>query len=340
MKIGIVNDSSMAVQAMARTIESRGKHQVVWTAGSGLEALARCEAQRPDLVLMDLVMPGLNGVETTRRMVKERPTAILVVTASVGGNCGLAFQAMGEGALDVIATPALGDPEGRAAFLKKIDQIGALLSTGDAERPNRAARQDTATGCSARGLERLVAIGCSAGGPAAAAEILRRLPPQPAAAVVIVQHIDPLFVQDLCSWLDSQSAWPVRVAREGAPLTHGTVWLADSSGNLTLDRQGMARYRSETTVHSCRPSVDMFLDSAATVWPGKTIAAILTGMGSDGAQGLLALRRRGFTTLAQDQATSAVFGMPKAAAQSGAASRVLPLVQIADHVACWIQEGH
>ncbi len=339
MKIGIVNDSPMALRAIARTLETSSGHQVLWLARSGEEALNYCLKQLPELVLMDMVMPGLNGAETTRQIIHKCPTTILVVTASVEGNCGLAFQAMGEGALDVIATPRLNEPREQAAFLKKINQIATLISTTSGTKSIRIPKTTDYRYTNADNPNRLVIIGCSAGGPAASAEILRHLPGASGAAVVILQHIDAGFVTELAGWLGNQSKWPVRVANEGEVLFHGTVWLAGATGHLLLDKNAQAHYSTEPSQLSFRPSIDVLLNSIAGCWQGNVIAVILTGMGNDGAQGLLALRKRGFVTFAQDQQSSAIFGMPKAAAECGAATEVLSLQQITARITEWIEKG-
>lgn len=339
MKIGVVNDSPMALQAIARTLEAGGKHQVIWTARGGEEALSLCFRQLPELVLMDLVMPGLNGVETTRRIIQRCPTAILVVTASVKHNCRLAFQAMGEGALDVIATPRLCDAPGQTAFLRKIDQIATLLDSNVAENSGCLRKISEPSDQNLAKPNRLALIGCSVGGPAATAEILHKLPQTPGAAVVIVQHIDSQFIEELASWLELHSSWPVRLAKENQVLHHGTVWLADAARHLLLNEDGRACCSHEPSQLPYRPSVDVLFNSIAACWQGSVIAAILTGMGRDGASGLLALRKRGFVTLAQDRSSSAIFGMPKAAVDCGAASETLPLQQIAERIAKWIEKG-
>lgn len=344
MKIGIVNDVRIAVQAIALAIKAGGRHDVLWTAADGDEALALCLNSRPDLVLMDLIMPGLNGAKTTREIMRRCPTAVLVVTASVKTNFSLAFQAMGEGALDVISTPVPGDKEGQAAFLKKIDQIELMI--GQKKSP-KIEFSDSApacgkVGCTCSGKSapcRLVAIGCSAGGPAALADILRALPEKPGAAVAVVQHIDSNFVKDLAVWLNDIGPLPVRLAAEGDLLASGTVWLSGTSGHLEVQADGRAHYTKEPRGLSCMPSVDVMLASIARNWKGSAMGAILTGMGRDGAAGLLAMRKRGFLTLAQDEATSAIFGMPKAAVDNGAAAEVLPLGAMAGRIQKWIQHG-
>jgi two-component system response regulator WspF len=340
MKIGIVNDTLMAAQVIAMVLEKSGKHDVLWTVANGAEAITRCVQQQPDLILMDLVMPGLNGAETTREILKRCSVAVLVVTASVGTNCSLAFQAMGAGALDVIATPTLNNQAGQEAFLRKIGQIQAIISTAQEPAPSPPVCRPDDLSCGGDGTAgRLVAIGCSAGGPTALSEILSSLPPLPDTAVVLVQHIDQRFVGELVEWLTSKSLCPVHLATEDALLRPETVYVSAAAGHLEVHACARLRYTDQPLGLACKPSVDVLFASIVRNWRGRAMGAVLTGMGRDGANGLLQMRARGFLTLAQDQATSAIFGMPKAAAVNGAAAEVLPLRAIAARIQRWSQTG-
>ena len=335
MNIGVVNDSAMATAAISATLKSSGEHRVVWTADSGSAALRRCREQTPDLVLMDLVMPGMNGAETTREIMRSCPTAILVVTASVSGNCALAFEAMGAGALDVIATPSLSKDAGRREFLLKISQLAAIIAEQVKPQPTPACRPDTLA-CGAPGAaEILVAIGCSAGGPAAVAEILRGLDHVAPAALVIIQHIDARFVDDLAKWLGGFSKDPLEIVAEGVLVEPGKIYLAGKEGHVEAHTCSRLRYDTNLGGLAYQPSVDVFFASIARSWRGRAMGVVLTGMGRDGAAGLRAMRDAGFFTVAQDEKSSALFGMPKAAAPY--ASEVLPLSQIAPRINRWIK---
>jgi chemotaxis response regulator CheB len=176
---------------------------------------------------------------------------------------------------------------------------------------------------------RLIVIGASAGGPAATATVLRGLPKDLAAAIVIVQHVDERFAAGMAEWLDQVSVLPVRVAREGDPLLVSAVLLAATNDHLTLKSANRLGYSVEPSHCLYRPSVDVFFHSVCRLWPGDAVGVLLTGMGRDGAVGLKALRDLGHHTIAQDEATSAVYGMPKAAATLNAAVDILPAEDIA-----------
>jgi two-component system response regulator WspF len=333
MRIGIVNDLSVAAEALRRAIALEPAHEVVWIARNGAEAVACCARDQPDLVLMDLIMPGMDGVEATRRIMGATPCPILVVTASVDANAGRVFEAMGHGALDAVDTPLLGSPLhpqealARAApLLAKIGRIGRLIAHG--ENPLDATGEFR-WNLRPAPREHLIAIGASAGGPAALAKILAAFPKDLAAAVVVVQHVDEQFALSMAQWLGEQSALPVRVAREGDRPAPGAVLLAGSRDHLALKAADRLGYTGEPSDYAYRPSVDVFFHSVCRAWPGTALGVLLTGMGRDGARGLKAMRDKGCHTIAQDQATSAVYGMPKAAAALGAAVEILPLEAIA-----------
>jgi two-component system response regulator WspF len=328
VKIGIVNDLALALEALRRVLALRPDHAVIWAAHDGAQAVALCRQETPDLVLMDLIMPGMDGVEATRQIMAGTPCAILVVTASVGANAARVFDAMGYGAIDAVDTPVLGRgdlQESAAAFLHKIDTVAKLVGT---RRFMPSADTFNDTWIITR-RERLVAIGASAGGPAALTAVLSRLPKNFPAAVVIVQHVDERFAQGMADWLGRDSALPVRVAKEGDRPAAGMVLLAGTNDHLRFISPERIGYTSEPREQAYRPSVDVFFASVSEHWPGEAVGVLLTGMGRDGAKGLKTLRDKGHYTIAQDQATSTVYGMPKAAAALGAAVDILPLERIA-----------
>jgi chemotaxis response regulator CheB len=331
MNIGIANDLPLAVEALRRAIARRDEHRVLWVATDGAQAVDFCIAQPPDVVLMDLIMPKLDGVEATRRIMTRAPCPILVVTSSVGANASRVYEAMGAGALDAVDTPTLASGNGVAnaseALLAKIDQIGKLLVNRSAAAPSQTA--DVVRERSAP----LIAIGASAGGPTALAAVLGSLPVNFGAPVVIVQHVDKAFAQGMAQWLDGQTALCVRIACTDDRPQAGEVLLAATNDHLRLARDGSLCYTREPAETPYRPSVDVFFHSVVEHWRGDAVGVLLTGMGRDGALGLKAMRDKGYDTIAQDEATSAVYGMPKAAAALNAARRILPLERIAGDLA-------
>ena len=329
MKIGIVNDSVMAAEVLRRIVLSSPNHQLLWLAGNGAEAVIHCREALPDLVLMDLMMPVMDGVMATRRIMQLTPCAILIVTASVTGNASMVFEAMGAGALDVVATPVLG-PDGMHAaageLLRKIDMIGKLIGC----TPKAIARRKSPElkPASPRQDPTLIAIGASTGGPQALTTVLSKFPANFQAAVVIIQHMDKKFTHGLASWLDQQIALPVKVIRDKDRPQKGVVQVPSTDHHLVMAANGSLGYSVEPADNFYHPSVDVFFQSLTKNWSGKIIGVLLTGMGRDGAGGLLSLKEEGHHTIAQDEATSVVYGMPKAAMQLSAALEILPIHKI------------
>ncbi|MFJ3487840.1 chemotaxis response regulator protein-glutamate methylesterase [Pseudomonas sp. NPDC090202] len=330
MKIAIVNDMPMAVEALRRALAFEPTHEVIWVANNGADAVAHCAEQTPDLILMDLIMPVMDGVEATRRIMAATPCAIVIVTVDREQNVHRVFEAMGHGALDVVDTPAIGGSnprEAAAPLLRKILNIGWLIGQRDSRvRSAPAPLRETAKRCG------LVAIGSSAGGPAALEVLLKGLPNDFPAAIVLVQHVDQVFAAGMAQWLSSSSGLPVRLARDGEPPQGGTVLLAGTNHHIRLLKNGTLAYTAEPVNEIYRPSIDVFFESVASYWNGDAVGVLLTGMGRDGAQGLKLMRQQGYLTIAQNQQSSAVYGMPKAAAAIDAAVEIRSLDTIASRL--------
>ena len=322
MRIGIVTDSPFAADLLRRLIRASEEHQIAWIARDGSEAVKLCDRDLPELVLMDLIMPYMDGVEATRRIMSRTPCPILIVTATVGGNAAKVFEALGAGAIDAIDTPTVitSQKSGRALLLK--------IKSIERQTSGREHMTDGIVPEVESTAKRLILIGASAGGPAALVEILSALPEAFLPAVVIVQHIDELFAPGLVEWLKGRSKLPVRLAYEGDSAISGSVLVAGSEDHLVFKNSHQLGYTAEPVENPYRPSVDVFFESAARFFRGPMIGVLLTGMGRDGARGLKILRDAGNHTIAQDQGTSAVYGMPKAAAAINAATEILALQNI------------
>ena len=309
---------------LQRALVASPEHRVAWSVTSGAQAIERCAADTPDLILMGLSLDGpMDGVETTRRIMAATPCAILAVSEGVRADGRRLFEAMGSGALDAVdlTEPALL----RSKIASSARLIADRSALASATRARRHAVASTAG-------DALIAIGASAGGPAALATLLAGLPKDLPAAMVIVQHVDEHMAPGLANWLGQRSALPLRVAAEGDRPVAGTVLLAATNDHLVLKSAHRLGYTQEPRDYVYRPSVDVFFQSVSRLWRGEAIGVLLTGMGRDGALGLKALRNQGRYTIAQDRASSAVFGMPKAAAAVGAAVDVLPVDRIASRV--------
>ncbi|MFM8980492.1 MAG: chemotaxis-specific protein-glutamate methyltransferase CheB [Planctomycetia bacterium] len=347
MRVAIVNDLRLAVEALKQTLAQAPGCEVAWTAVDGAQAVAKCVADRPDLILMDIVMPIMDGVEATRRIMKEAPCPILVVTSTVEGNLERVYNALGAGALDAVQGPSFkpdGTLDGVQRVVKRIRALQRIAaSASSAGTPASAASgasgasavngQPTlpvllprpGTGRAAQGQAPVLALGASTGGPEALRAVLKGFSSSFQPAVVIVLHLDPEFVPGFCEWLGAQVGRRVRPALQGDVPEAGSVLVAAGKDHLALAPDGALLYTPDPVDHPYRPSVDVFFASLARNAARPGAAALLTGMGRDGGQGLLALRKAGWRTFAQDEATSVVYGMPRAARDLGAAHEILPL---------------
>jgi two-component system response regulator WspF len=340
MRIAIVNDMKLACEALRRAVSATPPHSVAWIATDGQQAIDLTQRDRPDLILMDLIMPGVDGAEATRRIMAETPCPILVVTSTVSGNFSKVYEAMGHGALDAVETPTLGpkgDLLGAASLLEKIARIGHLddtrtgLSSGFFATAVKSSKATAA-------VPPLVLFGASTGGPNVLALLLKQLPADLPAPVIIAQHVDEAYAGGLAKWLGTESALPVEIATTGAEPRVGRIYLAASDADLVLGRDRRFKYERESQSWY-RPSVDALFLSAARNCPTPGAAALLTGMGRDGAAGLLALRQLNWHTVAQDKATSVVWGMPKAAIDLGAAKLTLSIGEIVPSVVSSIRRA-
>ena len=333
MRIAIVNDVTLAVEALRSVVTSVPEYQIAWTASDGAEAVQKCAADIPDLILMDLIMPRMDGAEASRRIMRESPCAILIVTATVEGHSSKVFEAMGWGALDAVKTPVLlnsADPAPGSQLLAKIAMIGRLIG----KTRSRRTRAPSAPATSkpeqpGRPGFPLIAIGSSTGGPTAVARVLSGLPEDLNAAIAVVQHVDEIFAPGLASWLARESGRDVKIIARGDRVDPSFVQIASTNDHLRLTPGLRLTYTEEPSDYSYRPSADVFFQTVVNHWAGTAVGVLLTGMGDDGAKGLLAMRQAGWHTIAQSPETCIAYGMPKAAAKLGAAVEILPLDQIA-----------
>jgi two-component system, chemotaxis family, response regulator WspF len=335
MRVGIVNDLAIAREVLRRVVTSMPGYSVAWFANDGDEAVARTASDRPDVILMDLIMPRLDGVEATRRIMASNPCPILIVTASVAANFELVFRALGAGGLDAVDTPTLG-PDGAVVNGEKLVARLAKLEAALSGAGGSTVVLSQRAGPAAADSPPLVVLGASTGGPEALAHVVSAFPADFPAAVVVCQHIAADFAPGLVQQLSTWSRLPVRAAKDGDEPMAGFVYVAVSNDHLELDSDRRLRYTPRPRSYPYRPSVDVLFSSAAAHAARTGVGVLLTGMGNDGADGLLRLRAAGWHTIAQDEATSVVYGMPKAAVERRAAVESLPLHLIGESVAARI----
>jgi two-component system chemotaxis response regulator CheB len=338
VRVVVVDDSLVAREMLCQILGSDPGIEVVATAKDGAAGVELVASMAPDLVTMDIHMPRMDGLEAVERIMAFNPTPILVVSSSVHGEgIGRAFDALGAGALEVVKKPEPADWAeleriGRD-LIRKVKMLSKVkVITHVRGRRTRDAGAGTVTSSKRpRDGFSLVAIGSSTGGPSALQKVLEPLPADLPVPVVIAQHIAEGFIPGLVGWLDGLCAVTVRVAEDGDHLQPGNVYVAPTGSNLELE-DDTCRIRPPDARQLYIPSADNLFASVARSHGSHAVGVILTGMGADGAEGLKAMRAAGAITIAQDEQTSVVFGMPKAAIENGAAQHVLPLERISGSV--------
>lgn len=330
LRVLVVEDSLTVRRRLCEVLAGDREIEVVGEAADGRQAIEACRTLRPDVITMDMMLPLMSGLAATEYIMAHFPTPILVVSASFNrGEVFRTFDALAAGAVDVLEKPtgdeADGDWERRLLSSVKIAARIRVITHIRARMNGRV----PPTAATSRPWCQCVAIGASTGGPGAIVEVLRALPAPTRVPVLVVLHINEPFGTAFADWLDGQTSHRVSFAVDMEPLAGaaGRVLMAPPGRHLVLQR-GRLRLTNEAERHSCRPSVDILFESLAAEQGAGTAACLLTGMGRDGAAGLLAIRRAGGLTIAQDEATSVVYGMPREAAQMGAAERVLALGEI------------
>lgn len=335
IRVLIVDDSLFMRAAIAKTLGA-GPFEVVGQAKDGKEALAQIGKLAPDVVTMDFNMPGMNGAETVRALMQQRPTPVVMFSAHTKQGAKETFDALSAGAVEFVTKPA---GEVSVDLSKIADELMRKVVAAAQARP-RAASLPPTLGIRAPitapisttlpgGLPRLCVIAVSTGGPAALSEVIPALPGDLRLAIVVVQHMPAGFTAALAERLDALSNVSVREAKAGDRPMPGGVLIAPGDRHLELDERGAVTLTDGPLVNGCRPAADVTMLSAAKVYGRRALAVVMTGMGKDGAEGALAIKRAQGKTLAQDKDTCVIYGMPKAAVEAGAIDEVAALSDIA-----------
>jgi two-component system chemotaxis response regulator CheB len=341
VRVLVVEDSLTVRMHLCELLAADPGYELVGHAEDGKQAIELCQALRPDVISLDMMMPVMTGLAATEYIMAYCPTPILVVSSSVNrGELFRTYDALAAGALDVIEKPRpgqLGWDAHYLAMLKLAARIKVVTHLRGRLAPAVAAPALPATPAPGRRL-RLVALGASTGGPRALVEVLGALPADFPLPLLVVLHIAEPFGSAFADWLNDHCALEVRLARHGQALPARGVVLAAPDLHLQLRGQQLICERGPERL-SCRPSVDVLFESVARECGAAAAAVLLTGMGQDGARGMLALRMAGALTIAQDQASSVVYGMPREAALLGAAQRILPLAEIGAALAALAEQA-
>jgi len=344
----VVEDSRVVLEYLVYLIASDPDLRVMGTAGDGETAIKFLTARRPDVILMDIHMPGIDGIETTRRIMSSNPVPIVLCTANTNyDEVGTAMRALEAGAITVLKKPAgFGDPNAEAEAAAIITTLKLMSEVRVVRRWNRAP-VGTSLG-STTDVEPfapvpvihdvdIVAIAASTGGPAALNRILSELPATFPVPILMIQHISVGFGEGFVAWLDGNSHLRVKIAEDGEALVAGTAYLAGDDRHLGVSSRTRLQYSSASPIEGFRPSGTYLFESVAKVFGRSTLALILTGMGRDGVTGLHAVKEAGGIVWAQDQNSSVVFGMSGAAIQEGLVDQILPLGEIAPRLIKIIQ---
>ncbi|MCR9143048.1 MAG: chemotaxis-specific protein-glutamate methyltransferase CheB [bacterium] len=337
IRVLLVDDSPLVLVLIKRMLATADDIEVVDTAADGKEALEKVQQLKPDVICTDLNMPVMDGLELTRAVMDRCPTPILVISIAVQKEDeGNVFELLRAGAVDVFPKPKGGLQSEEAAFtaelLNKIRVVSGVVVFHKAQAPGTAAAAQTPgtaeTGAAA-GKVKVTAIGASTGGPQAYSALLSGLPASFPTPILCVQHISLGFLSGLVEWLDSQCALKVQIAQPGTIARAGHVYFPEEDTHLQIAADGTLRSEKTEHFHGFRPSVSHLFESVSKSFGASAIGVLMTGMGDDGAEGLKSLHDAGGITIAQDESTSTVFGMPRAAIAMGAAGHIVPLPDIA-----------
>jgi two-component system chemotaxis response regulator CheB len=335
IKVLIVDDSALVRQLMSEILASDPGIRVVGTAADPYIAREKIKQLAPDVITLDVEMPRMDGLTFLQNLMRLRPMPVVMVSTLTEAGAQVTLDALALGAVDFVAKPKLDVARGLGAYATDlIEKVRAAARARVTALSSNAAAPAPSPLIAYRTTDRLLAIGASCGGTEAIREVLAQMPAD-APATVIAQHIPGSFSGAFAQRLDRNTRMTVREVREDQPLLAGHAYVAPGGRHLRVYRSGArwhCRLSDDAPVRRHRPSVDVLFESVAQHAGANASAALLTGMGDDGARGLLALREAGATTFVQDEATSLVWGMPGAAVGLGAAQEVLPLSQIAQRL--------
>lgn len=352
IRVLVVDDSAFMRKVISDIINSQGDMQVVDVARNGEEALKKVRELKPDVVTLDVEMPVMDGITALKAIMQTAPLPVVMLSSLTQSGAELTMKALHYGAVDFVPKPSgtisLDIAKVGEDIVRKI-RIAALAGSQVRRMHFGAAapvslvkprvQESIVPRIESRRLEKLVVIGTSTGGPKALHDVIPRLPGDMNAGVLIVQHMPPGFTASLAQRLDGISHLKVKEAEHGEDVVPGTVYIAPGDRHLLVEAKqesGLRRLVTNLTldppVGGHRPSVDVMFESVAAHFWGKIVAVIMTGMGHDGAKGIIHLKKKGATIIAEDSSTCIVFGMPKAAIETGVVDKVVPLPEIANEI--------
>jgi len=340
VKVMIVDDSNFMRKATAAILASHSRIEVASLLGSGEEALRMLDSVNPDVITLDFNLPGMNGLETLEKIMEIKPTPVIMFSGCTEKGADVALKALNKGAIDFVAKPqgclSLDLSAVRDELIEKV--LASVLAKARMRKKRVEVRQVLKMPKGAKldsPRESILFIASSTGGVQALGKIIPLLPAAFPMPVVIVQHMPPLFTRSLATSLDSMSSLKVKEAQDGDVLSSGSAYIAPGGWHLKIFKRGLKKkikLDKEPAGSSLKPCADVSLATIASVYGKNSLCVILTGMGDDGTKGAALIKKAGGRVLAQDEATSTIYGMPRSVIQAGLAEAALPLEKILNHI--------
>jgi two-component system, chemotaxis family, protein-glutamate methylesterase/glutaminase len=337
IRVLIIDDSTFVRRALTRVLGDAPEIEVVGTAADGVEGIEQVKALRPDVVTLDIKMPRMSGLEALRHIMEECPVPVLLLSSLTSEGADITLRGLELGAMDFVdKSNAQGQMNLSSLGDELVAKIRALAGVPQARLRARRAGEVVLAVEPAPHLRRIevVAIGTSTGGPTALQAIIPRLPESLASPIVVVQHMPVGFTRSLAERLNARSLLGVREAEDGEVLEPGRVYIAPAGVHMKVRRRGNVRVWLDEEPRSAlhRPSVDVLMTSVAHVFGSRAMGVVLTGMGSDGVEGMRAIHGAGGITLAESEETAVIYGMPKSAVEAGVVQKSVPLTRVADEI--------
>ncbi|MBO8126809.1 MAG: chemotaxis response regulator protein-glutamate methylesterase [Firmicutes bacterium] len=340
VRVLIVDDSVFFRRLISESISSDPRFEVAGTARNGREAVEKVLELEPDVVTMDINMPVMDGLESLHAIMAQHPVPVVMLSSMAVEGAYVTVRALEEGAVDFLLKPQSWQNVSQVWKSELIQKLlvayrAKLLVTGRTPSSPPVRRPVRDRGSTLR--RKIVAIGSSTGGPGALREVLTRLPADFPCAILVVQHMPPLFTRTLAERLNAVSALTVKEAAAGDLLKPGTAYIAPGDYHMVVNHSGTIILNQDPPIGSLRPAVDVLFDSVAKHYGAGVVAAVLTGMGSDGKRGAQRIKEEGGVVLAQSEKTCVVYGMPRAVVEAGLADEIVPLPKMAEEIQRYCQ---
>ena len=340
IRVLVVDDSAFARSIIAKKLNADPELEVIDFAKDGLEAVEKVKSLKPNVVTLDVSMPRMDGLEALDRIMLECPTPVVMLSALTGEQTQTTLTALERGAVDFFLKPSITNTTGETTAvadliktIKTASTVSAarLRTIGNLNRTNRIDNQPKAPRSTK--LNKVVVIGASTGGPKALADLIPALPGDLPAAVVIVQHMPPMFTKSLAERLDRSSAIEVKEAQDGDKVESGKVLIAPGGYHMVMTKDWTVKMNQDPQVCGVRPSVDVLMQSVSQVCKTATLGVVLTGMGSDGTNGASRIKAMGGQVIVEHESTCSIYGMPKSVVDAGFADKSVPLNKMSQEIA-------